>query len=77
MGYQAIKVEDASVVVCGGQESMSCAPHSVHMRNGTKMGSASLVDTMMVDGLTDAFHSCHMGMTGKMVPFPTFTVVSD
>uniref|UniRef100_A0A0P4VUW0 Acetyl-CoA acetyltransferase, cytosolic n=2 Tax=Scylla olivacea TaxID=85551 RepID=A0A0P4VUW0_SCYOL len=67
MGYQAIKMEDASVVVCGGQESMSCAPHSVHMRNGTKMGSASLVDTMMVDGLTDAFHNCHMGITAENI----------
>lgn len=66
MGYQAIKMGDASVVVCGGQESMSSAPHAVHMRSGTKMGPATLVDTMMVDGLTDAFHNCHMGVTGEL-----------
>ena len=74
MGYQAIKVEDASVVVCGGQENMSCAPHTVHMRNATKMGSATLVDTMVLDGLTDAFHDCHMGITGKVMFVITFTI---
>ncbi|KAG0722972.1 Acetyl-CoA acetyltransferase, cytosolic [Chionoecetes opilio] len=67
MGFQAIKMEDASVVVCGGQESMSRAPHALHMREATKMGPATLADTMVVDGLTDAFHSCHMGVTAENV----------
>lgn len=67
MGYQAIKMGDASVMVCGGQESMSSAPHAVHMRSGTKMGPATLVDTMVIDGLTDAFHNCHMGITGEPI----------
>lgn len=67
MGYQAIKMGDASVVVCGGQESMSSAPHAMHMRSGTKMGPATLVDTMVLDGLTDAFHNCHMGITAENI----------
>lgn len=65
--YQAIKLGDSSVVIAGGQESMSNAPHSIHMRNGTKFGDASLEDTMMKDGLTDAFHAYHMGITAENV----------
>jgi acetyl-CoA C-acetyltransferase len=65
LGYQSIKCGDSQVVICGGQESMSLAPHCVHLRNGHKMGDASLVDTMIKDGLTDAFHDVHMGITGS------------
>src|SRR4051795_7985770 len=61
LGYQAIKLGDADIVVAGGQESMSMAPHAMHMRNGTKMGDAQFIDTMIRDGLWDAFHGYHMG----------------
>ncbi len=67
LGYQAIKVGDSSIVLAGGQESMSQAPHTMHLRNGTKMGNAELVDTMLRDGLLDAFHGYHMGNTAENV----------
>src|SRR4030095_6756004 len=56
LGFQAIKVGDSEIVVAGGQESMSQAPHCLHLRNGTKMGDAQMIDTMIKDGLWDAFH---------------------
>jgi acetyl-CoA C-acetyltransferase len=65
LGFQAIRCGDSNIVVCGGQESMTKAPHAMHMRNGTKMGPATLVDTMIQDGLTDAMHSIHMGETAE------------
>lgn len=65
LGYQSIKTGDAKIVISGGQESMTQAPHCLHLRNGTKMGNASMVDTMLNDGLTDAFHSIHMGITAE------------
>ncbi len=61
---QAIKCGDASVVVAGGQESMSQSLHAINLREGCKFGDKSLVDTMLKDGLTDAFHGYHMGVTG-------------
>ncbi|MEQ8228430.1 MAG: acetyl-CoA C-acetyltransferase [Rhodospirillales bacterium] len=67
LGYQAIKLGDADVIVAGGQESMSQAPHVLNLRNGTKMGSAEMVDSMIKDGLTDAFHGYHMGTTAENV----------
>ncbi len=67
LGYQAIRNGDAEVLVVGGQESMSQAPHVMHLRNGTKMGTAELLDTMMRDGLTDAFKGYHMGTTAENV----------
>ncbi|XP_033635949.1 acetyl-CoA acetyltransferase, cytosolic-like [Asterias rubens] len=67
LGTQAIQCGDATVVVAGGQESMSKAPHAVHMRNGVKFGDTSLVDIMMSDGLVDAFHKYHMGITAENV----------
>lgn len=67
MGYQSILAGDADVVVAAGQESMSQAPHAVHLRSGVKFGDASLTDTMMKDGLTDAFHNYHMGQTAENV----------
>lgn len=67
LGYQAIKLGDAKIIVAGGQESMSQSPHCIQMRNGTKMGSAELVDTMLKDGLWDAFNGYHMGNTAENV----------
>ena len=67
LGYQAIKNGDSAIVVAGGQESMSQAPHCIHLRNGVKMGDAELVDTMIRDGLWDAFNGYHMGNTAENV----------
>ena len=67
MGYQAVKAGDATVIVAGGQENMSLAPHCTQLRNGTKMGDVSLVDTMIKDGLWDAFNGYHMGTTAENV----------
>ena len=67
LGYQAIKLGDSSIVVAGGHESMSQAPHVAHLRNGVKMGSAELVDTMLRDGLMDAFAGYHMGNTAENI----------
>ena len=67
LASQAIQAGDCSIVVAGGQESMSQAPHSIAMRNGTKMGDASLTDTMIMDALTDAFEGYHMGTTAENV----------
>jgi acetyl-CoA C-acetyltransferase len=67
MGMQAIAQGDASIIVAGGQESMSLAPHAAHMRAGTKMGDVKFVDTMIKDGLWDAFHGYHMGNTAENV----------
>jgi acetyl-CoA C-acetyltransferase len=67
LGYQAIRNGDSQIVVAGGQESMSQAPHCIHLRNGVKMGEAELVDTMIRDGLWDAFNGYHMGNTAENV----------
>jgi acetyl-CoA C-acetyltransferase len=67
LGYQAIKNGDAEIVVAGGQESMSQSTHCAHLRNGQKMGSLDLVDTMIKDGLWDAFNGYHMGTTAENV----------
>uniref|UniRef100_A0A8C9TJX2 Acetyl-CoA acetyltransferase 2 n=1 Tax=Scleropages formosus TaxID=113540 RepID=A0A8C9TJX2_SCLFO len=67
LGVQAIRTGEAAVVVAGGMESMSRAPHLIHMRSGMKMGDATLQDSMLCDGLTDAFHNCHMGITAENV----------
>src|SRR5205807_5820531 len=67
LGYQAIRNGDSEIVVAGGQESMSQAPHCMHLRNGVKMGDAQLVDTMISDGLWDAFNGYHMGNTAENV----------
>src|SRR5882762_7934974 len=66
-GWQAIRNGDASIMVVGGQESMSQAPHAAYMRDGTKMGDLKLTDTMLKDGLWDAFHGYHMGNTAENV----------
>jgi acetyl-CoA C-acetyltransferase len=67
LGFQAIKLGDADIVIAGGQESMSQAPHVMHLRNGVKMGDTQLIDTMLRDGLMDAFHGYHMGTTAENV----------
>ena len=67
LGFQAIRTGDAEIVVAGGQESMSQAPHCMHLRNGTKMGDTQLIDTMIRDGLWDAFNGYHMGTTAENV----------
>src|SRR5947209_12640107 len=67
LGYQQILNGDADIVVAGGQESMSQAPHCAHLRNGTKMGGLEHVDTMLKDGLWDAFNGYHMGNTAENV----------
>jgi acetyl-CoA C-acetyltransferase len=65
LGVQGIKAGDSRIVVAGGQESMSLSQHSQLLRGGTKMGNLSLVDTMVNDGLTDAFNAYHMGITAE------------
>ena len=67
LGAQAIANGDASIVVAGGQESMSLSTHAQALRAGQKMGAVSLVDTMITDGLTDAFNNYHMGITAENV----------
>ena len=67
LGYQQIANGDAEVVVAGGQESMSMAPHAQHLRQGVKMGSFEMIDTMIKDGLWDAFNGYHMGNTAENV----------
>jgi acetyl-CoA C-acetyltransferase len=67
LGYQAILNGDSDIVVAGGQESMSQAPHAQHLRNGVKMGAFEMVDTMIKDGLWDAFNGYHMGTTAENV----------
>ncbi|WP_193185571.1 acetyl-CoA C-acetyltransferase [Nisaea sediminum] len=67
LGDQAIRVGDSKIVVCGGQESMSNAPHAQTLRNGYKMGDVQLIDTMIKDGLWDHFNGYHMGNTAENV----------
>jgi acetyl-CoA C-acetyltransferase len=67
LGMQQIANGDAKVIVAGGQESMSLAPHVAHMRAGTKMGDMKMLDSMLKDGLLDAFHGYHMGNTAENV----------
>ena len=65
LAAQAIQTGDATIVVAGGQESMSLSAHAQHLRGGTKMGDLGLVDTMIKDGLTDVFNGYHMGITAE------------
>ncbi|MEO1703051.1 MAG: acetyl-CoA C-acetyltransferase [Pseudomonadota bacterium] len=67
LGMQQIATGDADIIVAGGQESMTMAPHTMHLRSGTKMGDGKMVDTMMYDALTDAFHKYLMGTTAENV----------
>lgn len=67
LGMQQIATGDARIIVAGGQESMSMAPHCAHLRGGTKMGDVKFTDTMLSDGLTDAFYGYHMGVTAENI----------
>ena len=66
-GFQSIAIGDANIIIAGGQENMSLAPHSIHLRDGKKIGDSAIVDTMIKDGLWDAFNDCHMGITAENV----------
>jgi len=66
-GFQSIKAGDSKIVIAGGQENMSLAPHAIHLREGKKLGDAEILDTMIKDGLWDAFHGYHMGVTAENV----------
>src|SRR6185436_63023 len=67
IGMQQIQTGDAQIIVAGGQESMSMAPHAAHLRAGVKMGDYAMVDTMLKDALLDAFNGYHMGITAENV----------
>src|ERR1700745_644887 len=67
LGYQAIRNGDSTIGVAGGQESMSMAPDCQHLRNGVKMGNFEMIDTMIKDGLWDAFNGYHMGNTAENI----------
>jgi acetyl-CoA C-acetyltransferase len=67
LAAQQIQLGDADIVIAGGQESMSQSPHAQHLRGGQKMGDLALVDTMIKDGLWDAFHGYHMGQTAENI----------
>ncbi|XP_069343850.1 acetyl-CoA acetyltransferase, cytosolic [Eulemur rufifrons] len=67
LAAQSIGLGDSSIVVAGGMESMSKAPHLVHLRTGVKLGETALADSILCDGLTCAFHNCHMGITAENV----------
>lgn len=67
LGMQAILNGDADIVVAGGQENMSLSPHAMHLRAGTKMGNAEMIDTMIVDGLWDVYNNYHMGITAENI----------
>ncbi|MBD1138447.1 acetyl-CoA C-acetyltransferase [Pelagibacterales bacterium SAG-MED41] len=66
-GFQSIKSGYSKIIVAGGQESMSQSPHAIHLRDGKKLGDTELIDTMIKDGLWDAFHGYHMGITAENV----------
>ena len=66
-GFQSIKSGDSKIVIAGGQESMSMSPHAIHLRDGKKLGNTELIDTMIKDGLWDAFNGYHMGITAENV----------
>jgi len=71
-----IASKEADIIIAGGQESMSQAPHAIHLRGGVKMGAASMNDTMLVDGLTDAFNQYHMGLTAENIA-RSFSITRD
>ncbi|CAL1689242.1 unnamed protein product [Lasius platythorax] len=66
-GYSSIKSGESDIIVAGGQESMSRAPHATYLRNGIKFGNCNLVDTLIDDGLTDAFYNIHMAITAENI----------
>ena len=66
-GFQSIKAGDSKIIIAGGQENMSLAPHAIHIRERKKLGDMEMIDTMIKDGLWDAFHGYHMGVTAENV----------
>jgi acetyl-CoA C-acetyltransferase len=66
-GFQSISSNNSNIIIAGGQENMSLAPHAIHLRDGQKLGDAKLIDTMIQDGLWDAFNEYHMGVTAENV----------
>jgi acetyl-CoA C-acetyltransferase len=66
-GFQSIRSGDSKIIIAGGQENMSLAPHAIHLRDGKKLGDIEMIDTMIKDGLWDAFHGYHMGITAENV----------
>ena len=66
-GFQSILSGNSKIIIAGGQENMSLAPHAIHLRDGKKLGDSKLIDTMVKDGLWDAFHDYHMGITAENV----------
>jgi acetyl-CoA C-acetyltransferase len=66
-GFQSIMSGDSNIIIAGGQENMSLAPHAIHLRDGKKLGDTQMIDTMIKDGLWDAFHGYHMGTTAENV----------
>ena len=66
-GFQSIKSADSNIIIAGGQENMSLAPHAIHLRDGKKLGDTQMMDTMIKDGLWDAFNGYHMGTTAENV----------
>ena len=65
--FQSIKSGNSNIILAGGQENMSLAPHAIHLRGGKKFGDAEIIDTMIKDGLWDAFNGYHMGITAENV----------
>jgi acetyl-CoA C-acetyltransferase len=66
-GFQSLQSSHSKIIIAGGQENMSIAPHAIHLRDGKKLGDVKLIDTMIKDGLYDAFHNYHMGVTAENV----------
>ena len=66
-GFQSIKSGDSKIIISGGQENMSLAPHAIHLRDGKKLGDTEMIDTMIKDGLRDAYNGYHMGVTAENV----------
>jgi len=66
-GFQSIRSEDSKIIIAGGQENMSLAPHAIHLRDGKKLGDTEMIDTLLKDGLWDAFNGYHMGVTAENV----------
>ncbi len=66
-GFQSLRSGDSKIIIAGGQESMSLAPHAIHLRDGKKLGNTEMTDTMIKDGLWDAFNGYHMGVTAENV----------
>ena len=66
-GYQSIKSGDSKIIIAGGQENMSLAPHAIHLRDGKKLGDTEMTDTLIKAGLWDSFHGYHMGVPAENV----------